>query len=517
MIVTTGVTQAQAIANIKAVLNGGQAVAFSCFLPGAGWSDFESFWSTGSETTAWPGIDKYSGASFGSGGGGHCTCLVGYDNSDSTWIVLNSWGTTGGRPDGTFKIPQAMGYNDYLLYSGTEMDQYEFDVLELAWPGSANTVTAAITAPASGTTLASGVATTFTGTGSDSSSQTSLAYAWAFGDGGTATGPSASHAYSNPGTTTLTDTVTLTATDGTGARGTGTLTVFVAPAPRNTVTAAITSPSATVTAASGAAVSFTGSATDSSRTAPLAYAWTFGDGASASGATASHAFSNSGKASLSETVTLTVTDSTGVWAQATRTVVVTPRNSLTVAITNPPVVAQVGNGSTMPFACAATDSSPSAALTYLWSFGDGTTATGASPSHKFSCPGKATVLYDVVLKVTDNTGASATAATFVYVMPQAGNAVTVAVASPSGPVTLASGATQSFTCRGTDSSSTAKLAYYWNFGDNICASGSSVSHTYTNSTAAPVTLMLTVLAIDGTGSYAENVLPVTVNPSGAKR
>jgi hypothetical protein len=248
-------------------------------------------------------------------------------------------------------------------------------------------------------------------------------------------------------------------------------------------------------------------------------AWAFGDGATGSGTSASHSYTNTGSTFITEIVTFTVSDPTGATAQATRLVLVNPapRNTLTAAITNPPIVTMVGNGSTIAFTCAATDSSPSAALTYAWTFGDGASATGPSPSHKFTCTGNSIVLDNVVLKVTDATGASASASTFVYVMPQAGNVVNVAVTSPSSAVTLASGAAQSFTCKGTDSSSSARLTYYWNFGDNICATGATVSHAYTNNGTAPVTLWVTVLAIDSTGSYGENVLPVIIAPAGAKK
>ena len=520
VIATSTVTQSQAITNIKAVLNGGQAVAFSYFLPGAGWKDFEQFWSTASENTLWTDINSYSGTSFENGAGGHITCIVGYDDTDGSWIVLNSWGTTSGRPDGTFKIPQAMGYADYMVYGGSQMDQFEFDVYDITWPASGNTVTAAVTAPASGTTVQAGSTVTFTGSGTDSASGAALTYSWAFGDGGSATGVTASHAYTNTGTTTLTETVTLTATDGTGAKGTGTATLYVAPASRNTVTAAITSPAATVTAASGAAVGFIGAGTDSSKAATLSYAWTFGDGASAAGASASHAFTNTGTANATETVTLTVTDSTGASAKATRTVIVTPapRDTVTAAITNPSGPAMVGNGSTLTFASAATDSSRTATLSYAWNFGDGTpTAAGPSPSHRFTCQGSTPALYNVVLTVTDSTGARATASQFIYVMPQAGNVVTITAVTPSGPAAIPSGTAQAFTCKATDTSKSAALSYYWNFGDNLCAAGPSVSHTYANPTSAPITLMVNVLAIDNTGAYAVAIFPITVNPPGAKK
>jgi uncharacterized protein YndB with AHSA1/START domain len=227
---TTGITQAQAILNIKTLLSQNQPLAFSYFLPGAGWDDFESFWSSSPESTPWASIDAFNGQDFGNGGGGHLVCLVGYDDTDNTWIIQNSWGTTSGRPHGTFKIPQAMGYGDTLTYSGQTMNQYEFDAYTIGLPRSVNTVTASITSPADGTTVVSGKALAFKGTGTDSSPSSPLTYTWAFGDGGTATGASVSHTYTNTTSAALPEEVTLTATDSTGAKGSTSLQVNVGPA-----------------------------------------------------------------------------------------------------------------------------------------------------------------------------------------------------------------------------------------------------------------------------------------------
>ncbi|MBK8727141.1 MAG: CehA/McbA family metallohydrolase [Holophagaceae bacterium] len=97
--------------------------------------------------------------------------------------------------------------------------------------GAANTVTAAITAPAADLTVASGATVNFTGAGTDSSPTATLGYAWTFGDGGTATGTTASHAFANATAANVLRTVTLTVTDNTGVSASATRTVTVTPAP----------------------------------------------------------------------------------------------------------------------------------------------------------------------------------------------------------------------------------------------------------------------------------------------
>jgi len=110
---TLGVGQAQAIANIKSVLNQNRAVAFAFFLPTtAAWNSFYSFWNNQDESTVWTNF--YCGQATDSGDAGHEPLCVGYyDDSGANryWILLNSWGTTAKRPNGLFRVAMALDYD----------------------------------------------------------------------------------------------------------------------------------------------------------------------------------------------------------------------------------------------------------------------------------------------------------------------------------------------------------------------------------------------------------------------
>ena len=85
-----------------------------------------------------------------------------------------------------------------------------------------------------------------------------------------------------------------------------------------------------------------------------------------------------------------------------------------------PVVAAAGDrataavGQAVGFTASATDADPGDPVTLVWSFDDGTTATGATASHAFATPGSHTA----TVTATDSTGLQATAT------------VTVAVTAP---------------------------------------------------------------------------------------
>ncbi len=189
---------------------------------------------------------------------------------------------------------------------------------------AANTVTASITAPSAGTSVASGTAVAFAGSATDSSSTATLSYAWTFSDGTTATGATASHAFTNSGSSPVSYTATFTATDNTGATGSASQVVTVNPVAANTVTASISTPSGNITIPSGTTQSFTGSATDSASGSTFTYAWVFGDGASGAGASTSHTYVNTGSSTLIDTITFTATDQTGASGSATRTITISP-------------------------------------------------------------------------------------------------------------------------------------------------------------------------------------------------
>ena len=114
---------------------------------------------------------------------------------------------------------------------------------------------------------------------------------------------------------------------------------------------------------------------------------------------------------------------------------------------------------------------------YAWDFGDGTTGTGATASHTYAVPGS----YPVTLTVTDNAGATSTAARTV-----ATNVPPVAVFTSSmSNLTVSVDGTSSTDADGTIA------GYAWNFGDGTTGTGATASHTYASPGTHPLTLTVT--------------------------
>jgi len=134
---TTGISQAEAISNIKNVLNQGKAIWFAFFLPdNASWNSFYNFWNNQSENALWDS-DNFCGQTWDAyEGGGHAVTLVGYDDSaadtdDHYWIALNSWGTTAGRPNSIFRVKMYINYNCALR--GLSSYPLGFQTLNIEW------------------------------------------------------------------------------------------------------------------------------------------------------------------------------------------------------------------------------------------------------------------------------------------------------------------------------------------------------------------------------------------------
>ncbi|SHN23760.1 PKD domain-containing protein [Chitinophaga sp. CF418] len=220
----------------------------------------------------------------------------------------------------------------------------------------------------------------------DNSTGNPVSWQWNLGNGFTSTEKSPSASYTTAGTFT----VTLTVKDAAGNTSTATRNVTVWEKPK---------PDFTASPAKGC-IPFDVTFTDKSNPVNgtiTAYSWDFGDGATGSGSSPVHTYNNV----LSPTVTLTITNSNGCTASKQISNIVDASASL------------IANFSvsdkflcTAPGALTVTNTSSGPGnLTYKWDFGDGGTASGASPApHNYTAKG----VYNVTLTVTSDKGCTAT-------------------------------------------------------------------------------------------------------------
>ncbi|MGF1528657.1 MAG: PKD domain-containing protein, partial [Candidatus Competibacterales bacterium] len=181
-------------------------------------------------------------------------------------------------------------------------------------------------------------------------------------------------------------------------------------------------------------LNFNASASEDSDGTIVNYAWAFGDGNRASGATTSHVYTTPGN----YPATLTVTDDDGATASAAVAIdVAEPANQGPMANVSP-TPTQGTAPLTVAFDASASEDSDGTIAAYAWSFGDGSSGTGATTNHVYTTPGN----YTATLTVTDDDGATASAAVDVIVDAPAGGSegdVVVAVNSGGPAFTAADG------------------------------------------------------------------------------
>ena len=261
---------------------------------------------------------------------------------------------------------------------------------------SAGTISPSFTVPPAN---AIGASVNFDPAGSTSTNPIS-SETWDFGDGSTAfqigSRTPGSHAYARAGAYD----VTLTLVDDRGNVATTSEVVEVG------------YPTAVFTSSPGSPVergqvSFDASASSDpdAGVAISSYSWDFGDGTTANGETISHDFRRYG----TYTVTLTVSNRLGLSSSSSHQVTVAdepPSAVFTVATLHP--------AARVPVKFDATPSSdPDGTVSsYLWSFGDGATGSGATPTHTYAAAGA----YPVTLTVTDSSGLMATSSERVVVV-----------------------------------------------------------------------------------------------------
>src|SRR5581483_11991845 len=254
------------------------------------------------------------------------------------------------------------------------------------------------------TPVTQGSAVTFDGSGSTAGAGATQisTYAWSFGDGGSASGKTISHTF----TSAASFNVTLTVTNDRGLSASSTQAVVVGalavPVPKF-----VFSPTAP-TAGQSVVFNADGSTAASGHNLTQ-FSWNFGDrvNSTASGIVTSHTFSAAG----SYNVVLSVLDDAGQKGTTSQTVVVatasggSSASAPTVDFVFSPSSPQT-NQSVFFDASAARATSGHSLTSFVWNFGDGSTATTTTPTttHTYTIAGT----FNVVLTVTDDQNLSTT-------------------------------------------------------------------------------------------------------------
>jgi hypothetical protein len=155
------------------------------------------------------------------------------------------------------------------------------------------------------------------------------------------------------------------------------------------------------------------------------YSWDFGDGTSATGITTTHAFRT---VSIFQ-VKLTATDARGASATSTQSITVATPTPPTASFTVSPTPAPV-NVDVFFNASASRAVGPGRNIvSYAWAFGDGSTGSGVTVSHRYQGAGT----FSVVLTVTDDAQATAQATQPLVVGSTASGAIAALTITPGSP------------------------------------------------------------------------------------
>jgi PKD repeat protein len=255
-----------------------------------------------------------------------------------------------------------------------------------------------------------------------------------------------------------------------------------------------------LTISAGTLATFDASSTRSGDTScgtDCQFEWDFGDGARATGLTSSHAYSSPGN----YTATLSVRDADGAVASISALVVVTAQPTAVFIFSPTPV------GTNQDVFLNASQSRAVAGrrlVSYDWSFGDGTTGSGVTVTHRFTQVGT----YTVLLTVADDGRGVANATQAITVTTSSTAPTAVVTFSPQSPRV---GTTVFFNASGSIAGTAPITSYRFNYGDGTQDTvGSSPTQSHVFTAAATYNVRLTVtdeLGRTGTITTAVTVVP----------
>lgn len=315
----------------------------------------------------------------------------------------------------------------------------------------------------------------------DLSTGSPVSWKWILGNGNTSTLQNPSAAYFTPGTYT----VTLVVTNASGQTDSLTKTQYI-------------SVYGNPTAAFGASdttgcLPLTVGFTDKS-TAPGAsiaqWKWDFGDGNTSALQNPSHTYTASGAFN----VTLQITSNYGCTGTLTKPNYINIAPAVNVSFSGTPRFS-----CTAPETVAFTSTSSGAPVTgYQWSFGDGGTAAGQTPSHVYTAPGS----FTVSLIAQSAAGCADTVSQAAY--------ISIGNLEPSFSISAQAGCVNSpLSFKNTTVAQTDSVL--WRFGDGSVSRSAGPVHTYTQAGTYTVTL------IAYAGACSDSVtqpLSVTAPPTG---
>lgn len=206
----------------------------------------------------------------------------------------------------------------------------------------------------------------------------------------------------------------------------------------------------------------------------LTYAWNFGDNSTSTDVRVLKGYAAVG----TYAVTLKVTNQSNLSTTASTSVRIVLPGQVPTANAGGPYSGN--SGTPILFNGTASTDPQGLPLTYAWTFGDGGTATGVTPTHTYTAFGP----FQVSLTVTNTAGLSASATS------------TVSIAYPNPTVTLngpyAGKPTLAIAFKGTATDPyDASFTYQWNFGDGAYAQVASPTHAYAAVGTYPVSLTVT--------------------------